>query len=137
MRIQFLLILGLTLAMSGCAGNHVAPVSGRVTLNDKPLVNAMVIFQPDSEDKNAGPGSKARTDADGNYALELMVGDQKGAVVGKHTVTITAYEGDETTPSSGSDMKFRKRLVNTKLPFVVPAEGAANADFKLAAPPEG
>lgn len=78
------LLLG-TLA-GGCAdgGPELAPVSGRVTLDGRPLENARVTFQPDG----AKRPSYGDTDADGRYLLVHKRGEG-GALVGKHTVVIT------------------------------------------------
>jgi hypothetical protein len=133
----------LLLLLAGCA-QSVAPVSGRITLDEKPLANATVTFQPISEDANPGPGSQGKTDSNGQFTLKLMNKENTiGAVVGKHKVSITAYDGDDKEiPSSGSDMKpFRKRIVpaayNAKstLTFDVPAGGTASANFDLKSEP--
>ena len=137
MRVRYCFLLGL-LAIVGC-GPNVAPVSGKITLDDKPLAGATVIFTPESEDKNPGPGSNAKTDASGQYMLQLNTGGTKGAIIGKHRVRITAYEGDDNEiPSSGSDMKvFRKLLIpdrynsQTELTIEVPAGGTTSANFEL------
>jgi hypothetical protein len=135
MRLRIFVLL-LFLAPAGC-GPKVAPVSGKVMLDDRPLVNATVIFAPDSEQLNPGPGSKAKTDQNGQFSLELMTGGTKGAIVGKHIVSITAYEGDDKIPSSGHDMVFRKLLVperynaKTELTFDVPPGGSTSANFDL------
>ncbi len=89
-------LAGLTLLCTGC-GDNVAPVSGRVTLDQKPLANATVIFSPLSDQFNPGPGSRGKTDANGEFTLQLMNKDVKGAMIGKHKVSITAYEGDDGT----------------------------------------
>jgi hypothetical protein len=136
MRLSFL-IGGLLVVLAGCGRRDIAPVSGRVTLNDKPLAHATVIFQPDSQERNPGPGSAGTTDANGQFTLQLMTGDVQGAIVGKHKVSITAYEGDDVVPSSGSDMMFRKALLplkynaQTELHFEVPSGGTTSADFNL------
>jgi hypothetical protein len=121
----------------GCGGPRVAPVSGRVTLDSKALAGATIVFEPFSSDKTPGPGSFGKTDEDGKYSLQLFRGDTRGAIIGRHKVSITAYEGDGSVPSSGSDIKFRKAILpdeynaNTKLTFDVLPAGAANADFNL------
>ena len=133
---RFALFLCLTLTL-GCGGPQFAPVSGRVTLDTKPLVNASIVFQPLTQDKNPGPGSIAKTDADGRFSLQMLTGDTRGALVGLHKVSITAYEGDGSVQSSGSDIKFRKALLpdeyNAKstLTFNVPPAGSAEANFDL------
>jgi hypothetical protein len=137
MRIQFLVVgAALALAAVGCGGVTYAPVSGRVTLDDAPLANANVVFEPVSSEKNPGPASIGTTDAQGNYSLQLMQGQNLGARVGKHKVSIVAYEG-------GSEMGFRKLLVperynsKTILTFEVPEEGTTTANFALKSlPPE-
>jgi hypothetical protein len=75
----------LVVLFSGCGvgGPAVAPVSGRVTLDGRPLVNADVTFQPDGELRASG----GRTDADGRYRLMFKRG-QEGALAGEHTVRI-------------------------------------------------
>lgn len=135
MRIIACLVVLVLLA--GC-GPKAVPVSGKVTLDNKPLVNASVIFMPESNEKNPGPGSTGKTDANGEFSLRLNTGEANGAIVGKHKVSITGYEGDDgTVPSSGPDMIFRKRIVppeynaETKLTFEVPPGGSTSANFDL------
>jgi hypothetical protein len=140
MRYCKLLTVALLLSVAGC-GKSTAPVSGRVTLDNKPLVNATVIFTPDSTEKNPGPGSRGKTDANGQFSLDLLTGEGKGAIPGKHVVSITSYEGDDVIPSSGSDMAFRKAIVprrynvKTELRFDVPVAGSTKADFNLQSDP--
>jgi hypothetical protein len=140
-----LLMVSLLLFATGCGGYSVAPVSGRVTLAGKPLANATIIFSPISEEKNPGPGSQAKTDRDGKFTLKLMTADRNGAIVGKHKVTITAYEGDDGEVSSSAPDKnvFRKPLVgdefnaNSKLTFDVPSAGTTEANFEVGASAPG
>ncbi len=140
MRLHFPIVV-LLLFTAGCGGSKIVSVSGRVTVGGKPIANAMVIFEPLSKEENLGPGSQGRTDKNGQFTLELMTGKKTGAFVGTHLVRITAYEGEEEIPSSGSDMKFRKRIisddynVNSKLTFKVPPGGTTEANFDLPAVP--
>jgi len=130
-------VVALLVGVAGCGSATVAPVSGKVTLDGKPLAHAMVSFTPDSGDKNPGPPSTGKTDADGNFSLELANGKGKGAMVGKHKVSITAYEGDGEAQSSAPDMAFRKRILGekynakTELRFEVTANGSTEANFDL------
>jgi hypothetical protein len=77
------LLLG---ALVGCGkgGAELAPVSGRVTLDGRPLENARVAFQPD----DAKRPSYGDTDSEGRYRLAYRRGEE-GALVGNHTVLIT------------------------------------------------
>src|SRR5437870_614360 len=83
------LLTAAVVAIAGCnSAPGVAPVSGKVTLDGKPLANAHVSFQPVASGgkEPSGGGSYADTDADGNYSLLLVEGDKSGAVVAKHRV---------------------------------------------------
>jgi len=75
----------------GGSGGKVAPVTGTVTLDGKPLANALVAFQPMATPgkPNAGMGSTGITDANGKYTLKTVDTDRSGAVVAKHSVMIT------------------------------------------------
>src|SRR5271170_1902129 len=128
MRYYRISAVGLLLVLAGC-GPQVAPVSGRVTLDGKALANATIIFQPVSGETNPGPGSKAKTDANGEFVLQLLAGETIGAIPGKHKVMITAYEGDGSIPSSApgaGGAAFRKALLpdryngKSELTFEVP-----------------
>jgi hypothetical protein len=137
-RILLLFPLALPLLV-GCGSGKTAPVSGRVTLNGKPLVNASVTFAPVGEkgSQEPGPSSAGKTDADGRYTLELIGGQGgSGAVVGKHKVRI-ALQGE--LPTSEDRPETLKQLPlkyngQTTLEFDVPAKGTDAADFDLKVP---
>jgi len=71
---------------AGCTktGPELAPVTGRVTLDGKPLENADIVFQPDG----SKPPSSARTNADGRYELAYKRG-VVGGMIGSNSVRIT------------------------------------------------
>jgi hypothetical protein len=77
----------LTACIAGCgkSGPELAAVSGRVTVDGKPMENVDVTFQPDE----MRPASYGRTDASGHYELGYKRGVQ-GALLGQHTVRIRA-----------------------------------------------
>jgi len=78
-------ILLLTmLAGCGTGGPEIVPVTGRVTLDGKPLEEATVVFQPAEGNRP----STSQTDADGRYQLMYKRGVE-GARVGKNKVSIT------------------------------------------------
>jgi hypothetical protein len=135
-------LVGLLVAAAGC-GDNIAPVSGRITQDKKPLANAKVVFQPASEAKEPGPGSIGTTDAEGRYTLQLMTGRGNGAVIGMHKVSITAYNeiADEGKPAHqkgfGTPLVPPEYNAQTKLTFDVPRGGSTSADFDVPiAPPE-
>ncbi|MFC1596434.1 carboxypeptidase regulatory-like domain-containing protein [Planctomycetota bacterium] len=102
--------LGLVLTASGCCGDGIEyfPVTGQVTLDGKPLPDAVVSFMPDDE---GGVASLGETDAKGVYALR-QTADLNGAPVGKYTVRVTTYrEGkpDADSPFPGVPEKVPAR----------------------------
>jgi hypothetical protein len=140
-RFTFMPILAL---VAGCdSGSQFAHVSGRVTLNGKPLVNATVSFQPVAPDgsRNAAVGSTGKTNEKGEYTLGGGKGED-GAWVGKHRVMITLLgevvgESDARPPRGGWPLKEKipARYNNdSKEMFDVPAGGTTSADFALTSP---
>ena len=71
----------------GCSsdGLPLAEVSGTVTLDGKPVPNALVTFNPVAEGFSYSLG---KTDVQGNYRLEFTQ-DKRGALVGEHIIEIT------------------------------------------------
>jgi hypothetical protein len=135
-----LCVAALLLGVVGCGSSNYAKVSGRVTLDGRPLEGAHVIFQPIGQpgDLNSCSGSYAITQSDGSYSLKLVVGDAKGAVVGKHRVEISVRDGSN---SAVLDLSMPKPIPKDKLPerynnsseltFDVPRGGTKVANFEL------
>jgi hypothetical protein len=88
-----LVALGI-LVPAGCGGgSNLGQVQGTVTLDDRPLANAQVEFEP-----TGGDGARSAyggvTDATGHYEL-FGSGDTKGAEPGEYTVHITIEGTDD------------------------------------------
>jgi hypothetical protein len=134
MRRMLLLVLLLPLA-GGCGSAKIAPVSGRVTLNGKPLPNASVTFAPvgGKENQEPGPSSAGKTDADGRYTLELIGQEGSGAMIGKHKVRIALLSEMDTSDDRPERLKQLPLEFNgqTTLTFEVPPGGTDAADFNL------
>ncbi len=132
------LVPPLLLLLAGCGGPHnLARVSGRVTLNGKPLSGAAVVFQPVAADNlNPGPGSGGFTDADGRYTLTLTGTKTRGAVVGKHKVRITLVPDSDPADDRPKPTRQLPGRYNraTKLEFDVRPGGTDSADFPLKSP---
>jgi hypothetical protein len=78
----------LLFALAGCGPKlEFAEVSGKVTLNKKPVAGVFVQFYPLSDAKEQLPSAIARTDAQGNYTL-THDGDKPGALVGPNRVVV-------------------------------------------------
>lgn len=123
----------------GCGDKKydMAPVSGRVTVDNKPLEEITVSFQPiatSNNSSNAGIGSIGVTDASGCFTLKTIDGKQ-GAVVGMHVVRL--YVPDRFQPAANSDLRtgplpynpFPPEAYKGGLRFEVSAADANQANF--------
>ena len=88
--VSFNLLAVFLLAFSGCGSSDIAPVSGTVTSDGKPVEKLRVTFSPSAIGKNnaVGPFSIGVTDENGRFTLQTRYGDP-GAFVGQHT---TSYQ---------------------------------------------
>ena len=77
-------LVGVACVGCGPSGPPLGTVSGTVTMDGKPLENALVTFTP----VEPGRGSTGVTDASGKYELAFI--DGKGATVGSHKVSVTS-----------------------------------------------
>jgi hypothetical protein len=99
------LACGVLCAGCGRSGPEVAPVSGRITLDGRPLENADIVFQPeDSKSPSYG-----RTGKDGHYALGYKRGVE-GARVGWHNVAISVSKELVRNPPSFAHTELRREV---------------------------
>jgi len=143
-----LVVLGLTAcAAIGCERPpyEVAPVSGVVTINDKPAARVAVMFQPIAPEGqiNPGPGSFGITDENGHYSLKLVGLETPGAVVGQHKVRLEDYYDPPTDssndrpvrrPAPANPVPRRYGAVEAPFEFDVTKKGSTAGDFKLKSP---
>ena len=139
-----LLVSGaLAIAATGCGGEgKIAPVSGVVTLNGKPVADVAVTFQPVATAGNNAPGPAAFgvTGADGRYTAKLVGEEAKGATVGKNQVRFSAHAvpvdfSEEGLKKTKPSVKIPSHYwVDSKIEFDVPAKGTTSADFQLTSP---
>ncbi len=79
----------LTFLLVGCGDSTgTIPVTGTVTLDDKPLPDALVTFHPEGD--TAGLGGTARTDAEGKYTLTPAKGSG-GLPAGDYVVVVNRF----------------------------------------------
>jgi hypothetical protein len=136
-------LIGVALVPTlGCsaASTKCVPVSGVVTLDGKPLANAIVAFSPIAKpgEVNAGDGATGKTNANGEYSLTTSRG-MAGAQTGNYRVRISALsqnagEGDKRPPRGGWPVKDKvpaRYSENTPLTFEVTPNGPNKADFDL------
>lgn len=106
------LILSLTFYGLGCGGSSDQPdlgtVTGTVTMDGKPLAYAIISFAP-----SEGLPSSGQADKNGLYKLS-HIGDAKGALIGKHTVSIMTG----TAPSTGSSPEKDDQAMVEEIPDI-------------------
>ena len=151
-RLAALAVIVLAVGCGGGGGFQVAPVSGTVTMDEKPLPHVYVNFQPvgSRDNPNPGPGSYAVTDDKGRYTLKLVEGGKPGAVVGQHKVSITRQfaedvrggpdtgtpDGPTGLPKIGSVKQIPPRYNSpTTLDIAIQPGGTDKADFALTSKP--
>lgn len=135
MRVVYL-AAAILIAAGGCGSDKkeftLAPVSGKVTFNKKPLANATVTFVPN----DGGPSSTGKTDKDGKFTMKTA-DKADGAVVGSHRVMITTLDEEEDSENPDEIDYSKKEKIperynaNTELTFKVPEDGSTSANFDL------
>jgi hypothetical protein len=81
---------GLILA-AGCGGPDGPPrydLSGTVKFNGRPVPAGYIVFEPDTSQGNAGPGTQADI-RDGHYETP----PEQGTIGGPHVITISGFDG--------------------------------------------
>jgi hypothetical protein len=124
---------------AGCGrGYQLAPVSGKVTMDNRPLAGAEVSFYPVAGGKDV-PYASGTTDEQGNFKLAVLVngGTADGAVVGENRVMISQNRINGPKKLLPKEMAGNHDQVPAKynrdstLTFTVPAGGSTTADFAL------
>ncbi len=133
----------LCLLASGCSedpASRLASISGVVTMDGRPMVGALVEFEPvpgRAGDPSFNPSSTGTTDADGRFRLDTPFGS--GAVAGEHTVKIweaVEVESEEELPADEQlELKLLPEFRTKGRPFTVSDEGTKEADFALQSAP--
>jgi hypothetical protein len=128
---------GVVLLASGCSGAApIVPVSGRVTLDGRPLRKALIQFMPVARPNSIeapGPGSTGVTDDDGRYTLTTIGSSAKGAVVGDHIVAIYTVFGpvQRSDAGGGREILPARYHAATELKFTVKPGAANEANWEL------
>ncbi len=130
------------LSLLGCGSNgKLAPVSGVVKLNGKPVADVEVIFQPVTESVNSpGPAAFGVTGADGRYTLKVVGENTPGATIGKSRVQFSGkasaadFSEDGTKRGKPAVSIPARYSTESKIDFDVPAKGTNTADFELKSP---
>ena len=130
-------VLFVALLGAGCGGRPASPktvpVSGKITLDGKPLANADVSFTPLENKVEGQPpfASSGKTDEQGNYTLKLDIDGKDGAVPGSHRVRVSIFDrGGDGKGLKGQLIPSQYNTEST-LQFSVPDAGTTSADFPL------
>ena len=130
-------IIVFAVACWGCGpgGPTLGKVTGQVTLDGKPLPNAVVTFMPDG----GGGTASGNTDANGNYELSHTLG--KGAPIGKNKVAVTTLRKPQSSveiPQISSDSPEYAKMIaaggseyNVQFTEPVPAKYNANTELQF------
>jgi hypothetical protein len=137
-------LLSLPLACGG-VDYKLAPVSGHVTMDSRPLANATISFY--SNGASEFPASTGRTDDEGNFKLETFDrgANRDGAVIGESRVVISINvqnAGKKIDPArkqgmgrprsaETGDLVPARYNTETTLKFTVPPDGSDQANFAL------
>jgi hypothetical protein len=133
--VRSLVLIASAAFLLGCGDTGKPPlgrVSGKVTYNGQPVTKGIVSFVP-----RGGPGSQTGQTAtgeigsDGSYTLTTFdKGD--GAVLGEHTVLVSAREEDPAIKGHGMPIPDAKGRVNIKpAKLLVPEKYATVANSPL------
>ena len=125
-------VIPLLVALHGCdsSGMKYAPVTGKVTMDGKPLAKVSVVFSPVPKPGSqiAGDTAGGLTDENGQYTLKTSTanGLKDGAQVGKHNVRISLQE----TRGEGD-----RSITREKLPKKYNEQTTLTADVTAGGPP--
>ncbi|MDR2757637.1 MAG: hypothetical protein LBC20_18255 [Planctomycetaceae bacterium] len=118
--------------VSGCSkGDPVAPVSGTVTLQGKPIADCSITFQPTA--KNPIVAAFGLTDVNGKFSLETIESPKrKGAVAGEYQVKFFWRDPDfDETKSKPAPYQIPVKYQQEGITFIVPNEGKTDVVFDL------
>ena len=129
-----MLILVWFLTSVGCGKSYpLAPVSGRIEVDHKPLAHAEVTFSPLAGADQ--PISTGKTDENGAFTLSLNNESRsQGALVGEHRVLISLDVRNLDKKAVVTHMRKLEQLparynAQSELKFTVPAGGTTEANF--------
>jgi hypothetical protein len=114
------------LTMVGCGNPNLASVTGKVTLDGKPVANAFIKFYPTT---TTGAPSFGKTDASGTYRM-MFSDTEAGAWVGENSVQIST--GDVGLAPGMGTPETIPVAYNTKSTLVEKVKAGSNTiNFEL------
>ena len=122
-RVTHVVVLALVF-VCGCGATQTQPVSGIVTMDEKPLAGVSVIFAPAEGGRRNSVG---KTDETGAYSLVYTVRD-KGAIAGKYKVLISKRKTVKEREVETLPAKYNRKSI---LEANVTASGDNKFNFNL------
>jgi len=115
-------LMGMWLVVGclGCGGGsslkapELVPISGKITLDGKPLSSAQILFQP--KGGTAGQGAYASSDENGAFSLKYNNG-QEGCPKGEYVVLIS-----KLAMKDGSDVPAGQTAADVDARDIIPAQ---------------
>jgi hypothetical protein len=128
------LLLGGALAgCSGSGGEVLVPVTGQLTVGDRPLTTGSVSFRPDTSQGNTSQHHpNGAVAADGKFELYVPPA-RKGAPPGWYKVVVTAYDDPQPGKPLKSFIDFKysdEKTTPLKIEVIANPE-PGRYDFKL------
>lgn len=125
------IMIGVCVAV-GCSSGRksvpMAPVTGVVTLDGKPVPDAVVTLKPSKELQAAGArDAYGYTDGEGRFAM--TTDGKKGAPVGK--LSLFVGSNDANKPLGGTPAKANAKEPKPKTPEVTVAAGSNDLTIEL------
>lgn len=116
LRLSQLTSLFALLALTGCGGPTLYPVSGKVLVDGEPLTQGFVVFHPDDDRSIAGADlPRGEVNKEGIYSLRS--GDRVGAPPGKYRVVIVAQDMNSRAPDARSAVHPEPKPLINRLYF--------------------
>jgi len=140
-RINILTYALLAVTLSGCGGAKLAPVSGTVTLDGKPVDGVRVIFEPIVGESDVTDAeyhtSFGITNEQGQFAMQTQMGDtlKPGAVIGNSSVRFVCIKRANFMNKGLADSRAVHDLPalarDKTMRFTIKASGSTAANFDL------
>ena len=138
-----LVLLMAVATLTGCGGPNLAPVTGMVRLEGKPIGPGVILFLPDKSRGNEGKAAMGNFGPDGVYTLTTYE-EGDGALVGHHRVIIRGMSaaGGAAEPvadrpiepvTSWQEPVISRKYQNSQNPLLSAevVEGGPRIDFDL------
>lgn len=116
--------------LAGCGGGGPElPVSGTVTLDDKPVPDVTVRFYPDGDTDPSSSGF-AQTGTDGKYVITSGKG-KKGLVPGKYKVTVSKGQAKTGSSEEGAGAVVEGVDIKDEFPAIYSSPGQTILSYSV------